>query len=71
MPVGSFEIDIYNDRDVFDNTNDYMDDSFNFYEEEIDSEEKIDPEKRQKEDKDSDYVESDESGTDYGTFGSS
>ena len=71
MPLGSFEIDIYNDRDVFDNTNDYMDDSFNFYEEEIDSEEKIDHEKRQKEDKDSDYAESDESGTDYGTFGCS
>ena len=67
-PVDSFEMDIYNDGDVFDNTNDYMDDSvdqMNFYREESDSEERIDPEKPPKEDKDSDYVASDDSGTVY------
>ena len=61
--VTSFELDIYNDGDVFDNTNDYMDDSFPFFEEN-DFEESNDQESPSKTDKD--YV--DESGTDFGTF---
>ena len=59
--VTSFELDIYNDGDVFDNTNDYMDDSFPFFEEN-DFEESNDQESPSKTDKD--YV--DESGTDFG-----
>ena len=64
-PITSFELDIYNDGDVFDNTNDYMDGSFPFYDEN-DSEEPIDQESPSKADKDADYA--DESGTEFGTF---
>ena len=58
--VTSFELDIYNDGDMFDNTNDYINDPFY---EENDSDDQESPSKA---DKDVDYV--DESGTDFGTF---
>ena len=66
-PVDSFELDIYNDGDLFDNTNDYMDDPINFYAEGNDSEERINPENPSKQDKDSDYDQPDE-GPVYGVF---
>ena len=59
-PVDSFELDIYNDGDLFDNTNDYMDDPMNFYGEGDNSEERIDPENPSKQDKDSDYDQPEE-----------
>ena len=61
-PITSFELDIYNEGDVFDNTNDYMDGSYD----ENDSEGQIDQESPSKADKDADYA--DESGTEFGTF---